>query len=459
MAGIGFVLRRLAKQDNLTGLAQAYTHSALAATGPWLFTVIALGVISAISGRTLDLDSVLNFRGIIIYNFCFSLVLTSPVFMVATRYLADSIYAKDVSDAPGLLIGSLLICYAFGFPLAIWFYGFHLDLPAETMFLAILNFSLVCAVWLVSIFLTALKDYMSITNAFGIGMLLAFILSAIFARPYGDTGMLAGFTMGIVYILGGLVARIFVEYPYAFKKPFNILPYFYRYWQVALGGLFYNMAVWVDKWVMWFSPQSETLSNGLVMYPNYDSAMFLAYLTIVPSMAIFIFSIETTFFEEYLKFYRDIQNKATYKKIERNHQGMVAVIFGSARNFIVLQGSVCLLAIFMAPQIFDLLRINYLQLGIFRYGVLGALFHVLSMFLLILLSYFDNRRDTLLIQFMFFAMNGIFTYASMQFGFEYYGYGYFLSSALTFVISGVVIARYVMRLPYHTFITTNSSLR
>ena len=38
------------------------------------------------------------------------------------------------------------------------------------------------------------------------------------------------------------------------------------------------------------------LDSGMIMYSDYDSAMFLAYLTIIPSMAIFMFSVETNFF-------------------------------------------------------------------------------------------------------------------------------------------------------------------
>ena len=43
MAGIGFVLQKLASKDDLMGIFRAYFHSAMASTGPWLFTVLALG--------------------------------------------------------------------------------------------------------------------------------------------------------------------------------------------------------------------------------------------------------------------------------------------------------------------------------------------------------------------------------------------------------------------------------
>lgn len=459
MAGIGFVLRKLARQDNLSGLAQAYAHSALAATGPWLFTVVALGSITLFGAYVLDLDMLFNFKVAVIYNFCFSLVFSAPVFMVATRYLADSIYAKDVSSAPGMLFGCLMLIYGTQIPVVVPFYLFVAELSPLMTLLAIMSYMLITGIWLISVFMTALKDYNSVTRAFGIGMVIAIGASFSLAMPLKDAGLLIGFTLGLIYIFGALSARIFIEYPYVLRNPFAILPYFKKYWEIALSGLLYNMAVWVDKWVMWVAPQAEKLPGGLVMYPNYDGAMFLAYLSIVPAMAVFIFSVETNFFEHYIRFYRDIQNKATFKKIQRNHRAITASIFGSARNFVVLQGTICTMAILMAPQLFELLGLNFLQIGIFRYGVLGALFHVLTMFLLILLSYFDNRKAGLIISLLFLVLNAISTWISMRAGFEYYGYGYFISSTIVFVIAAVTIAHYVRNLPYHAFITTNSSIR
>jgi uncharacterized membrane protein len=52
----------------------------------------------------------------------------------------------------------------------------------------------------------------------------------------------------------------------------------------------------------------------------------------------------------------------------------------------------------------------------------------------------------------------MFTWASMQAGFQYYGYGYFLSAFATFVIAVIVTMQYVSWLPYHTFVTTNASI-
>ena len=47
MAGIGFALRTLSRQETLSGLVRASGHAAVIAAGPWLFTIFSLATISA----------------------------------------------------------------------------------------------------------------------------------------------------------------------------------------------------------------------------------------------------------------------------------------------------------------------------------------------------------------------------------------------------------------------------
>lgn len=458
MAGIGFELRKLAREDNLIGFVRAMGHSALASAGPWLFTILAIAFISIMAQYSIGRGEISEFRIIIIYNFAFSLAFSAPIFMVATRFLADSIYDKDVSDAPGLLIGSLTLLYLFHLPVVSYFYITLANLPLGQTLSAIANYMLITSIWLVSVFLTALKDYKTITNTFAIGTMITITIASVLGEYYGSTGLLNGFNIGLSSIMVSLIATILSEYPYPLKHAFKITQYLKKYWAIGLGGFIYNIAIWIDKWIMWFAPEAIRMDNGLISYPNYDSAMFLAYLSIVPAMTFFVFSVETGFFEKYVRFYRDIQRKANFKKIQSNHHSIIEAIAVGARNFLVLQTAVTFLVVLTAPKIFELLNINFLQLGIFRFGVLGALFHVLMLFLTILLSYFDARKHVVVIYLIFLISNACFTLYFMSLGFTYYGYGYFLASVFSFIIAAIITAAYVRDLPYHTFITNNTSI-
>ena len=459
MAGIGFVLRKLTRQDNLMGVLQGFAHSALAANGPWLFTVLALGGLSLYGASTGTSPELQAFRLIVIYNFSFSLVFTGPVAMVMTRLLADAIHEQNVEMAPGMMIGGLGFVLITQLPVTVAFYWLYADLEPLMCIAAIGNFLAVSAVWAVSVFLSALKDYRSITTAFAAGMGAAFGGGVALSDLAGASGMLFGFSFGLVLTLSMLIGKILAEYPYAVARPFGFLHGFKRYWMLALSGLVYNLAIWVDKWVMWFAPEGERLPSGLQSYRLYDSAMFLAYLSVTPALAMFMVVVETRFYEEYLRFYRALQRHATWEIIAANHRSLIRALSQGVRNLVVIQGAICLFVILLAPALFDWLSIDYLQMGMFRLGVFGSLFHVLVLVLFIVLAYFDFRGPVLCMQAVLLVTNAGFTYATLQFGFPYYGYGYFLSALVTFAVAYAVTFHYVGELPYQTMVRYNDSVR
>ncbi len=458
MAGIGFEIRKLLRRDDLLGVLQGYTHSALTATGPWLLTILTLTGVVFLGGQQVPADELAEFRLIIIYNFGFSLVMAGPVVMVATRYLADAIYVKRVDEAPSMMMGCVLMILAINAAIVIPFYLVYLELDRTLAILSVINYLIIAAIWLIGAFLSALKDYSAITRAFAAGMVLSLGGAALLASTSSTTVMMAGFTIGQAVILFALIARVLVEYPYPVVNPFRYGHYFRKYWALALSGLFYNIGIWIDKWIMWTAPEHETLRSGLIAYQNYDSAMFLAYLTIVPSIAAFVMSVETEFYEHYLSYFRSIQNHSSFGHIDRAHDEIVQSTLRGGRTFIVLQGSICLVTILVAPKIFSTFNVNYAQIGMFRIGVLGAFFHVLFLGLSIVLSYFDLRMATLRLQILFLVTNGVFTFMTLKAGFPYYGYGYFLATLVTFAATFLTAAHYLKWLPYQTFVLSNSSV-
>ncbi len=458
MAGIGFLLRELTRRDDLLGLTRAYVHSALVSTGPWLFTVVSIGVIVLLGSEFTTSLGLETFRLIIIYNFAFSLVFSGPVMLVVSRYLSDLIYAKDPEGAPGVMLGSLALLYVTQILIVGPFYSFYVNLELPLRLAAIINFFLVTGIWLITVFLTTLKDFTFITRTFFVGTFSGIGLTAVLAQYYSVLGMLIGFNTGLAIILFAMMAKTFSEFPYRVFRPLRFLTYFKSYWDLALTGLIYNLAIWVDKWIMWFSPQRIVSQTGMIHYPDYDSAMFLAYLTIIPSMAVFLVSIETRFYEQYQKFNRDIQRHATYAQIQENHGTIMKTIHDSFRNFTIVQGSIGAVLLFTAPTIFQWFNINFLQLSIFRAGVVGALFHFMFLYLTIILQYFDFRRVVLLLHLFFLTTNAGLTILSIKMNFAFYGFGYLLACILTFCVTYIVADHYLRQLPYETFVRHNPSV-
>ena len=459
MAGIGFVLRKLTSRGDLLGLARGYAHASVSSSGSWLFTIVALAAITHFGPSFATYADLSTFRLVVVYNFAFSLVITGPLILVLTRYLSDQIFARTVAGVPGMVVGGLAIAIAASALVGAPFYFWYVDLPPVARMAGWVGFALVSSIWVLSVFLSTLKEYAAVTRTFGIGLLVA-LGAAYGAGPNaGVDGMLLGFDVGLAFIVFALVARVFAEFPFEVHQVFAFVPYFRTQWPLALGGVVYFAGIWVDKWLMWTAPERQVLPAGLVSYPDYDSALFLAALSIVPSMAVFVVNIETRFFEQYHRFYRDIGSHATLARIRENQAGLLNAVFLGSRQLVLPQIVLVLGAIVLAPVIFMVFGIPYGQLGIFRIAMLGALFQLFFMLLTIVLSYLDLSRKTLALHGLFLVTNLMATLVTLRLGFPYYGYGYFVASVVAFLAACVVTFRSLDELPYHAFITGNASVK
>lgn len=458
MAGIGFVLDRLTSRGDLIGLARGYAHAAVSTSGGWLFTIVALSLVTYFGPSFASYADLSTFRLIVVYNFAFSLVLSGPVVLVLTRYLSDQIFARSVRGVPGMVVGGIIVSLLVAAPLAVPFYFWYVDLTPAARIGAWIGYALVSSIWVLGVFLSTLKEYAAVTRTFGIGMIVA-LSSAYVAGPNaGVGGMLLGFDVGLAYIVFALVARVFAEFPFGIERPFAFLPYFRSHPALAAGGGLYFAGIWIDKWLMWTAPERHRLDAGLVSYPDYDSALFLAALTIVPSMAIFVVNIETRFFEQYHRFYRAIGSHATLARIRENQAALVDAVFLGSRQLVLPQAALALACIVLAPALFTALDIPYGQLAIFRIACLGALFQLFFMLLTVVLAYLDLHRLTLGLHALFLVTNFTATALTIRLGFPYYGYGYFVASVLAFLAACWVTFRCLDDLPYHAFVTGNASI-
>jgi uncharacterized membrane protein len=210
---------------------------------------------------------------------------------------------------------------------------------------------------------------------------------------------------------------------------------------------------------MWFAPGRAAVTGGIWTNPAYDGAMFLAYLTIIPATTLFLVAVETRFFEHYFRFYQDIENHATAKEIERNHTTILRVLGEGLRNIAVLQAAVCYLAVLAAPGMIGMAQGDLNMVPIFRFGALGALFHMLLLCVMVVLSYFDLRRELVRVTVLFFALNAGLTCGALWFGLGYQGYGYVGATLVSLIYAYSLVSSRIARLPYMTFIANNHALR
>lgn len=459
MAGIGFVLRRMVRDDHLSSNVGGFAHATMASSGPWLMTCMALAAIAWYGRQHMGSTDLQQFSALVLYNFSLSLVVMGAVVLVATRRLADAIHARDVTSVPGMLFGALAVAFGLLSLLGVPLYGWVLELTLAERLLSFAGLLLTGGIWLLTAFLSALKSFGRISLSFLTGMAAAVASAALLGAQHGLAGLLAGFTLGMAVVFFSLMAQVLREYTGPASRPFAFLADCRGYWTLALTGLLYNAATWIDKWIMAFAPDAITLGSQLRTHPGYESAMYLAYLSVVPALALMMVQLETRFYEVYLRFYQQITQRASLEDIRRNHRHILAALGQSARQLVLLQVCICLIGLLVAPLLVSFVGGSAETVLALRYGLVGALFHVLLIAAMTVLAYFDLRRDLVVVAAAFLALNAAFTLANLSWQPDQAGAGYVLAAGWSAVLAVVLAVHRLRRLPYITFVANNLSAR
>lgn len=453
MAGIGFRLRKMLDRDSYLSTIQAYLYSALISSGPWLITILVIGLLSYVQTQaSYPFKDIVVFRLTIIYAYAFSLIVVGLLQMPLTRYLADLLFAKDTHMYLPTYIASLAVVgliqtliggiAIFGFSDWTFVYALH----------ALILYVTVSFTWLAMIFITTVKDFHSVSLAFVGGGLVSLIGGYYLGNERGAEGYLIGYTAGQVLIFLVLTLRIAVEFRSELSLSFDFLRYMWQFPSLVMVGFLYNLAIWVDKFAYWFGPAGDHVDAFLYSCDIYDVPMFLSYLTIVPAMSLFLIRIETSFYQYYKNYYGAIVGKKNLSAIREQKAAMVASMKLSIARLLKVQGLLSLLAILLVPYLIGFLSLNWMHLNILRIGVLGAFLHVLMLILFIALLYFEFRTETFWLTLAYLLLNGVASYLTMSWGIPYYGYGYFAACFVT-LIAGVAVLDYKIRnLEYITFV-------
>ena len=462
MAGIGFALRTLGRQETLSALVKASGHAAVIAAGPWLFTVFSLATISGLAEQIVGQATLASFRAVIIYAFATSLVLAAPITIVATRLVADQLWQGETGKIRALLISGFVLAIAAVAP-GVAGLVYYFAVPMRLAGALSATTAVVAMIWVVLAFCGAVRDYKGITWSFLIGLVVA--IAGATGAALGGLGagaMAWGFTTGLSLTLASLTVRVLQTFPGATAAPFAALGDLVRglktYGDLALGALFATAGVWVDKWVFWFSPEGQTVSGGLIHAPLYDSAMFIASLVIIPALAQFVVKLETEFFDRYQHYYGTIQTHGTIDQIEAARVRLQGFSLESLVLIAISQVALAAVLVLAAPAIVDVLNLQFRQIAILRYGALGSVFIFIFIAATSIIVFFDRRRIYAALQALFFSLNLVLTALTVHWGEDYYGVGYFAAAFIASAVALVVAEQTFVKLNYLTFIGNNPSV-
>ena len=453
MAGIGFELRKLLAKDSLTGLMQAYAYAGIISSGPWVLSILGILIIGFISVSVVTPEFLINqFQVTVTYLMALSLILTGLVQLAFTRFIADRIYEKrDDEVLPNFngillvvtlvsgLIGTLTVVISFR------------DQSILYRLLLVSGFVILSNLWIATIMLSGLKQYKQIVGLYVLGYAIS-VGAALALRPFGLEGLLLGFVLGQLVMLMGMIVMVTRAYPGRQFIAFDFARRGRMFTTLIAVGFLYNLGVWADKFLFWFYPYtSQPVIGPFRASLIYDLPVFLAYLSIIPGMAVFLTRMETDFVEYHERFYEAVRDGGSLNHIEEMRDEMVFTIRQGIFEIIKIQAIATLIIFVAGPALLRWLGISELYLSLLYIDVVAAGLQVVFLGILNVFFYLDKRRIVLVLNALFVGLNITFTYVTLQLGAPFYGYGFALALLFTVMVGFYLLDYKLDRLEYETF--------
>lgn len=454
MAGIGFELRKLLRKRTYTGMLQAYAYAGIISSGPWVLSIVGILLIGVFSIGAIDADaSISQFQVTVTYLFLISLILTGLVQLSFTRFVADQIFLKNnaaiMPNFNGLLLLSMSLSLLLALPAAAFLFP---DQSVLYRLLFAIGLTVMSAIWIATVFLTGMKHYHAIVGIYFVGYATTIVLALLLRHISGLEGLLLGFVIGHVLLLMGMIWLVYRNYNSDRFVAFDIWKPGAMYKSLMASGFLFNLGAWADKIMFWYHPDTgQAVIGPLHASVIYDIPIFLAYLSVIPGMAVFLVRIETDFVEYYVKFYDAVREGATLDYIERMRNHMVYYVRRGLFDIAKIQAIAVLVTLVLGEAILNFLGISTLYLPLLYIDVVGAALQVVMLGILNVLFYLDQRRAVLLLTGLLPVFNVIFTAISLQLGANWFGYGFAFAMLLTVLLGLWILNRKLENLEYQTF--------
>lgn len=417
----------MVERDTLGGSLGALLTGIAVTSGPWLLTT-ALLVMMRISAVSDGVLTVTDSERVITVVYAVIIVLSAPIDIVVTRYSADCVYVERRDRITGPLCRSLaagMVVFAAVGALAMVLFRVRFDLAAPGTVLA----AVVGAQWLLLSAAGGLSSPGIILRAFAAGAPISLFGWLAVARPLdlGAAGYLYGFGAGQVVTLGLLLWGTLRALPAEIDEEARIRGAFVSYWMLAAAAFAFNAGLWVDKLLVLVLGDAELASQ-------YAALAAVAWLSVIPACAFMFVSVETTFHRSFDAFYSALGEGASLRQLEDLSARLQREVAHTLRGTASVQLGVTLLCLMVGPRLVDSLGLTGAPPSTIGWLFAGAGFQVIAVCAILLLYYFDFRREAFLAAVAQLVTNSLFT-IEVGAPSPVLGAGYTLACAVTAAIA------------------------
>ncbi|WP_372629186.1 exopolysaccharide Pel transporter PelG [Cohnella sp.] len=453
MAGIGFELRKLFRKEGLLNNLRAYAYSSMTTVGPMILCmsliIILQRLMSIHEGTYLDWEL---YIATVSYCFIFSIVMTSGISLVVTRYVSDCLYTKQFSKLMSSYYGVLSLIVPIASITAAIFLS-RVDGSLAYKFSAFFFFVFLVMIWIQGVYLSALKDYMRIARSFlsgaGIAVLVAWVLMKYFSISTllgAFIGLDAGFLT--ICLLTGL--HMHHKFPKADSGSYyEFLLHMKKYPALFFSGMLVYSGIYLHNFVYWFSDNGQVIGGAYRVFMFYDVPVFYAFLTVLPTLVAFVVSVETSFFEKFRHYYLYISADGTIQDIQNAKKQMQKTLMREISFLMEIQLVVTVLSLGAGMLLLPKIGFTMQQLDLFIILALAYYLFIILFSFVHILMYFDDRKGVLWTSLLFVALNIGCTIATMQLNYD--GLGMFIASFVSLLAVSARLLYVVRNIDYYTF--------
>jgi uncharacterized membrane protein len=250
-----------------------------------------------------------------------------------------------------------------------------------------------------------------VLRAFGMGAPLSLAGALLVDRVagLGPAGYLYGFAAGQLLTLAVLIHGVARAIPGEADETARLAPAFREYRLLAASALAYYVSIWTDKVVVYLVVGREAAAQ-------YAAVAALAWFSVIPAFAWIYVQIETAFYQRFRAFYDDLEQGVPLGRLRDGAGGVAAEARRILRGAGLVQAASSGVALLAAPAVVRLAGLSPDAMLPFRLAAVGAALQVMTLLEVLLLYYFDLRRDALMVSLALLFCEALLTLVAWALG-------------------------------------------
>lgn len=439
-----------------------FAGATIVAVGPWIVFVLTLAIISINSAAVIGRAGLEDLRLTVTYAFCFAPLAAGPIGLAAAELVRRNregefdIPVFDIARVALVLAGAvaavLAVVISLGLGLA----------PTGAALSFVLLSAAAAMLWVCFAVLSALKLYRLLIAAFlgGIFLSVAGTLAIVRVSPSVDL-LIWCFAGGLIFCVAQSLNHLHLRYHHSLdsiRPAFTLLRQeIWRRRVLSAGVALALIGIWADKWAFWLSADALRSPAGFLHFSRYDSVMFVAHLSMIPTFSSMLMLRERELSVAIKSVQRQLQDHASHQAVRQAIAALAMVAQARSGKLLFVQATIAGMLVLSAPWIAKAMSFDFQQFMVLRIAlvalVLYSIFYVAS--LLILMC--GRTRHFLLIQLGFLVLNVALSAIFIdQVGFT--AYPLFLSSLISAVVAWPLAFRFIFAYDFFYLLGENESL-